>query len=94
MRDFDVNGEEACLPKNGTRQTGLFAVQQFDLHAIALDPVGRVERCGQLHRLQLCDIANRAQRRRVAIPTAGRIARRSIARGAGFHHSNTPIRPM
>jgi len=33
-RIFDVNGEEAFLPKNETNQTGLFTVQQFDFGAL------------------------------------------------------------
>ena len=33
-RVFDVNGEEAFLPKNETNQTGIFTVQQFDFGAL------------------------------------------------------------
>lgn len=42
-RDFDVIGEEAFLPKNGTVQFGLFTVQQLDLGAFRLEAGARYE---------------------------------------------------
>ena len=44
IRDFDVVGEEAFLPKSSTTQLGLFAVQQFDLGRAKLELGGRYER--------------------------------------------------
>ncbi len=42
-RDFNVIGDEAFLPKNGTQQTGLFTLQQFDLGAVKLEAGARFE---------------------------------------------------
>ena len=42
-RDFNVIGDEAFLPKNGTQQAGLFTVQQFDLGAVKLEAGVRLE---------------------------------------------------
>ena len=42
-RDFNVIGDEAFLPKNGTQQTGLFTLQQFDLGAVKLEAGARYE---------------------------------------------------
>ncbi|WP_448663264.1 TonB-dependent receptor [Sphingomonas sp. CJ20] len=36
-RDFNVEGDEAFLPKNRTSQLGLFTLQQFDLGALRLE---------------------------------------------------------
>jgi len=43
VRKFDVVGDEAFLPKNDTRQLGLFSVQQVDLGAVKLELGGRYE---------------------------------------------------
>ncbi|HUQ13422.1 MAG TPA: TonB-dependent receptor [Novosphingobium sp.] len=43
VRDFDVVGEEAFLPKSSTGQLGLFTVQQFDLDRIKLEVGARYE---------------------------------------------------
>ena len=42
-RDFNVIGDEAFLPKNGTRQLGLFTVQQLDYGALKLEAGARFE---------------------------------------------------
>lgn len=42
-RDFNVIGDEAFLPKNGTRQIGLFTLQTFDLGAVKLEAGARYE---------------------------------------------------
>ncbi len=42
-RDFDVIGDEAFLPKNTTRQLGLFTVQQLDFGALKLEAGARFE---------------------------------------------------
>jgi len=42
-RDFDVIGEEAFLPKNGTQSLGLFTVQQLDYGALRLEAGARFE---------------------------------------------------
>ena len=42
-RDFDVIGDEAFLPKNGTRQLGIFSVQQLDYGALKLEAGARYE---------------------------------------------------
>jgi hypothetical protein len=36
-RDFDVHGDEAFLPKNSTRQIGVFTLQQVQLGAVKLE---------------------------------------------------------
>ena len=43
IRDFDVVGDEAFLPRNSTTQAGLFAVEQFDLGRVKLELGGRFE---------------------------------------------------
>ncbi len=42
-RQFDVAGEEAFLPRNGTEQVGLFTVQQFDLGRVKVEGGVRYE---------------------------------------------------
>lgn len=42
-RDFDVNGDEAFLPKNSTQQLGVFTLQQLDYGALKLEAGGRYE---------------------------------------------------
>ncbi len=42
-RDFNVIGDEAFLPKNGTQQLGLFTLQQLDLGAVKLEAGARYE---------------------------------------------------
>lgn len=42
-RDFDVIGDEAFLPKNGTQSFGLFTVQQLDYGALKLEAGARFE---------------------------------------------------
>jgi len=43
LRDFNVIGDEAFLPKNSTRQTGLFTLQQLALGALKLEAGLRYE---------------------------------------------------
>jgi iron complex outermembrane receptor protein len=43
-RDFDVVGDEAFLPKNSTRQYGLFTVQQIESGPFKFEAGGRYER--------------------------------------------------
>jgi len=43
-RDFNVIGDEAFLPKNGTRQYGLFTVQQIERGPFKFEAGGRYER--------------------------------------------------
>ncbi len=43
IRDFDVEGEEAFLPKSTTSQLGLFTVQQFDLDRVKVEAGARYE---------------------------------------------------
>lgn len=47
IRDFDVVGEEAFLPRNSTGQFGLFTFQQLDYGALKLEAGARFERTGQ-----------------------------------------------
>jgi len=42
-RDFDVIGDEAFLPKNGTQSIGLFTLQQLDYGALKLEAGARFE---------------------------------------------------
>ena len=42
-RLFDVQGEEAFVPRNGTNQTGLFTVQQFDFGGVKAEAGVRYE---------------------------------------------------
>lgn len=42
-RQFDVNGEEAFLPRNETEQVGLFTLQQYDAGALKLEGGVRYE---------------------------------------------------
>lgn len=42
-RDFNVIGDEAFLPKNGTQQLGIFTLQQFDLGAWKFEAGARFE---------------------------------------------------
>ncbi|MCB2061253.1 MAG: TonB-dependent receptor [Novosphingobium sp.] len=44
IRDFNVVGEEAFLPKNSTQQFGLFTLQQLDYGALKLEAGARYER--------------------------------------------------
>jgi iron complex outermembrane receptor protein len=44
IRAFDAIGEEAFLPKNETRQYGLFTLQQVDLGKVDIEVGGRAER--------------------------------------------------
>ena len=46
-RQFNVEGEEAFLPRNETNQTGLFTVQQFDFGALKAEGGIRYERTEQ-----------------------------------------------
>ena len=43
IRDFDVIGEEAFLPKSTTSQLGLFTLQQFDLGRVKIEGGARFE---------------------------------------------------
>jgi iron complex outermembrane receptor protein len=43
-RDFDAIGAEAFVPRNKTRQVGLFTLQEFDLGKIGLEAAARFER--------------------------------------------------
>ncbi|WP_448140532.1 TonB-dependent receptor [Sphingopyxis fribergensis] len=43
IRDFNVVGEEAFLPKNSTEQWGLFTLQQLDLDRLKIEAGGRFE---------------------------------------------------
>ena len=43
-RNFDVVGEEAFLPKNSTRQFGLFTLQQLDYGALKIEGGARYEK--------------------------------------------------
>lgn len=47
MRDFNVVGDEAFLPRNSTAQLGLFTLQQFDLDPLKVELGGRYERTSQ-----------------------------------------------
>lgn len=42
-REFRAEGAEAYIPANGTRQLGLFTLQEFDLGALKLEIGGRFE---------------------------------------------------
>lgn len=42
-RDFNVEGDEAFLPRNSTEQTGLFTLQQFELGALRAEAGARYE---------------------------------------------------
>ncbi|WP_156679541.1 TonB-dependent receptor [Sphingomonas profundi] len=42
-RDFNVVGEEAFLPRNDTRQIGIFTLQQLDFGRLKLEAGGRYE---------------------------------------------------
>jgi iron complex outermembrane receptor protein len=44
VRDFDVVGDEAFLPKNKTSQFGLFTLQQLDYGKFKIEAGGRYER--------------------------------------------------
>ena len=44
VRDFNVIGDEAFLPKNSTEQVGLFTLQAFDFGPVKLEAGGRYER--------------------------------------------------
>ncbi len=44
VRDFDVTGEEAFLPKNHTQQLGVFTLQQLDYGAFKIEGGLRYER--------------------------------------------------
>ena len=44
IRDFDVVGDEAFLPKNSTEQFGVFTLQQLDYDALKLEAGARYER--------------------------------------------------
>jgi len=44
IRDFNVVGEEAFLPKNSTEQFGIFTLQQLDYGALKLEAGARYER--------------------------------------------------
>ncbi|WP_375429306.1 TonB-dependent receptor [uncultured Sphingomonas sp.] len=46
-RQFDVIGDEAFLPRNGTEQVGLFTLQQFDFGAFKAEGGVRYERTNQ-----------------------------------------------
>ncbi|MBW4330326.1 TonB-dependent receptor [Stakelama sp. CBK3Z-3] len=43
IRDFNVEGEEAFLPKNSTEQVGLFTLQQLDYGPLKLEAGARYE---------------------------------------------------
>lgn len=43
IRDFDVIGDEAFLPRNSSRQLGLFTLQQWELGAVKLEAGARYE---------------------------------------------------
>lgn len=43
IRDFNVVGDEAFLPRNSSRQLGLFTLQQWELGAVKLEAGGRYE---------------------------------------------------
>ncbi|QWC57162.1 TonB-dependent receptor [Erythrobacter sp. 3-20A1M] len=43
IRDFNVEGEEAFLPKNSTEQVGAFTLQQFDYGALKFEAGARYE---------------------------------------------------
>ncbi|MEY4160852.1 MAG: hypothetical protein RLZZ136_1473 [Pseudomonadota bacterium] len=43
IRDFDVVGDEAFLPKNSTHQAGLFTLQQYDAGPFKLEAGARLE---------------------------------------------------
>ncbi len=43
-RDFDAIGAEAFVPRNNTRQIGVFTLQEVDLGSIGLEAAARVER--------------------------------------------------
>jgi iron complex outermembrane receptor protein len=43
LRDFDVIGDEKFVPRNHTRQLGLFTLQEFDLGAIKAEAGARYE---------------------------------------------------
>ncbi|PTQ10825.1 TonB-dependent receptor [Sphingomonas oleivorans] len=43
IRDFDVIGEEAFVPRNETLQAGLFTLQSFDIGALRAELGGRYE---------------------------------------------------
>ncbi len=43
IRDFDVVGEEAFLPKNSTEQVGAFTLQQFEFGPLKLEAGARYE---------------------------------------------------
>ena len=43
IRDFNVIGDEAFLPRNSTRQLGLFTLQQWELGALRLEAGARYE---------------------------------------------------
>ncbi|MEO5587731.1 MAG: TonB-dependent receptor, partial [Novosphingobium sp.] len=43
VRDFDVVGDEAFLPRNSSKQLGLFTLQQWELGALKLEAGARLE---------------------------------------------------
>jgi iron complex outermembrane receptor protein len=43
VRDFDAIGAEAFVPRNDTRQIGLFTIQEFELGPLGLEIAGRYE---------------------------------------------------
>ena len=43
VRDFDVIGAEAFLPRNSTTQGGIFTLQSFDFGTIKTEVAGRIE---------------------------------------------------
>lgn len=42
-RDFNVSGDEAFLPRNGTRQLGVFTLQQLDLGPVMVEAGARYD---------------------------------------------------
>lgn len=50
LRDFDVIGDEAFLPRNSTNNVGLFTVQQIDLDRLKIEAGARYEHVA--HRAQ------------------------------------------
>lgn len=54
-RDFDVQGEEAFLPRNNTAQVGLFTLQQLDRGAFKMEAGARYEHTSLTARTAVTD---------------------------------------
>lgn len=93
-RDFNVVGEEKFLPRNETRQYGIFALQEFELGAITAEAGGRYEH--SVARADAdADIGNPALKRTFDAISASAGASLQLAEGwrAGLNLSRTERAP-